>query len=489
MSARETETIPPASHPDSASHAGAVEPRNPRGMRDLDPAMMLERERVLDIIRGVYQTYGFVPLQTPAVEHLDVLFGSAGEESQKQIFRVSAPDADHLALRFDLTVPLARFYAQHPELPRPFRRYQCSPVWRADKPEKGRYREFTQFDIDSIGVPSELADAEIIACICDTLKKLRLRYQVKFSSRALLNLLLHYAGIPVEHGIGVFRVLDKLDKVGIDRVRDELTRSPEQGGLGLFKTQVERIELFLAIKGTRKDVVQQVRELFRQVRGATDEIAVLRNISDHLDAMGYHDDRVIIDLSIARGLAYYTGPVFEAMAVDAPELGSILGGGRYDDLVERFGGGRVPATGASIGVDRLLDVMERLGLTRNRKTTSQVLVTNIDPALTSECLAMTQQLREAGIGTELYLGSERGVKKQLKHADMCDIPIALLYGTNEHAKNTVTLKNLIEGGKNTDELQGRVEYLLERKGQREYPRTELVAAVRHMLSAMEHNHE
>ncbi|HEX8170651.1 MAG TPA: histidine--tRNA ligase [Thermoanaerobaculia bacterium] len=457
-------------------------------MRDLDPALMLERERVLDIIRGVYQNYGFVPLQTPAIEHVDVLFGSAGEESHKQMFRVSGPDADHLALRFDLTVPLARFYAQHPELPRPFRRYQCSPVWRADKPEKGRYREFTQFDIDSIGVPSELADAEIIACICDTLQKLRLRYQVKFSSRALLNLLLHFAGIPLELGIEVFRVLDKFDKFGIDRVRDELTRSREQGGLGLLRSQVERIELFLAIKGTRKEIVQQVCELFRHVRGAADEITTVRNISDHLDAMGYHEDRVIIDLSIARGLSYYTGPVFEAVALDAPELGSILGGGRYDDLVERFGGGRVPATGASIGVDRLLDVLERLKLTYGRKATARVLVTNMDPALTSECLAMTQQLREAGIATELYLGSERGMKKQLKHADMCAIPIALLYGSNEHAHGTVTLKNLIEGQKETNQLQERVEYLLERKGQREYPRTELVAAVRHLLSAIEHGY-
>jgi histidyl-tRNA synthetase len=477
--------IEPLAH---ASRAAAVEPRNPRGMRDLDPALMLERERVIDIIRGVYQLYGFVPLQTPAIEHADVLSGSGGEESQKQIFRVSGPDSDHLALRFDLTVPLARFYAQHPELPRPFRRYQVSPVWRADKPEKGRYREFTQFDIDSIGVPSEVADAEIIACICDTLQKLGFRYQVRFSSRALLNLLLHFAGIPIELGIGVFRILDKFEKVGLEGVHEELMRSPDKGGIGLLVSQVDRIERFLAIKGTRKEVIAQVRELFRQVHDAADEIAVVRNISDHLDAMGYHDDRVVIDLSIARGLSYYTGPVFEAVALDAPELGSILGGGRYDDLVERFGGGRVPATGASIGVDRLLDVMERLALTRGRKATARVLVTNIDPTLTSECLVMTKELRDAGIPTELYLGCERGVKKQLKHADACAIPIALLYGTNEHAHGTVTLKNLVEGRRDTAMIPERVEYLLERKGQREYPRTELVAAVKHMLSVMDSHH-
>jgi histidyl-tRNA synthetase len=457
-------------------------------MRDLDPRHMLARERILDTIREVYTLYGFVPLQTPAVEHLDVLFGSAGQESQKQTFHVTGPDDEHLGLRFDLTVPLARFVAQHPDLPLPFRRYQVSPVWRGDKPDKGRYREFTQFDVDSVGMPSEIADAEIIACMCDTLQKLGFRYLVKFSSRALLNLLLLFAGIPQELGVAVFRVLDKLEKIGIERVRRELmTDFRDESGeqipkSALRRAQVNRIEKFLNVKGNRRQVIAEVRDLFHNVHAAADEIDVVANISDHLYAMGYDDDRVAIDLSVARGLSYYTGPVFEAVALDAPEVGSIIGGGRYDKLIERFGGGRLPATGASIGVDRLIEVMERLGLAGHRKATARVLVTSIDPSLVGECLAMTKDLRDAGVPTELYLGAERGMKKQLKYADQNEVPLALLYGSNERAKGTVTLKDMAAGQKEAAGLADRVEYLQKRQGQYDVPRAELVQTVKRMLA-------
>src|SRR6266513_2439244 len=200
-----------------------VEPRVSRGLRDLLPDQMLARQTMIDTIRGVYESYGFVPLSTPAIEYLDVLSGTAGQEAQQSIFRVSNPENEALGLRFDLTVPLARVIAQYPHLPRPFRRYQVSPVWRADKPDKGRFREFTQFDLDSVGTVSEIADTEILAGMCDTLSALDVgRYLVRFSSRAMLNLLLAYAGIDAEQGADVFRVLDKLDKVGLDKVRLEL---------------------------------------------------------------------------------------------------------------------------------------------------------------------------------------------------------------------------------------------------------------------------
>src|SRR3954464_4614238 len=200
-----------------------VEPRVSRGLRDLLPDQMLARQTMIDTIRGVYESYGFVPPPTPAIEYLDVLSGSAGQEAQQSIFRVSNPEEEALGLRFDLTVPLARVIAQYKELPRPFRRYQVSPVWRADKPDKGRFREFTQFDLDSVGVESEVADTEIIAGMCDALSALNVgRYLVRFSSRAALNLLLDFAEIPVANGVDVFRVLDKLDKVGPEKLRKEL---------------------------------------------------------------------------------------------------------------------------------------------------------------------------------------------------------------------------------------------------------------------------
>src|ERR1041384_7785503 len=201
-----------------------VVPRLTRGLRDLLPEQMLARQQMVDTIRRVYELYGFVPLSTPAIEFLDVLSGSAGEEAQQSIFRVMNPEREELGLRFDLTVPLARVIAQYNDLPRPFRRYQVSPVWRADKPDKGRFREFTQFDLDSVGTVSEVADTEIIAGMCDTLSALNVgRYLVRFSSRAVLNLLLQFAGIENSQGIDVFRVMDKLDKVGPDKVRRELT--------------------------------------------------------------------------------------------------------------------------------------------------------------------------------------------------------------------------------------------------------------------------
>src|SRR5215207_5448754 len=203
---------------------GTVEPRLSRGLRDLLPEQMLARQWMIDTIRHVYELYGFVPLQTPAIEFLDVLSGSAGQEAQQSIFRVANPENESLGLRFDLTVPLARVIAQYRDLPRPFRRYQVSPVWRADKPDKGRFREFMQFDLDSVGVESEVADTEIVAGMCDTLSALKVGpFRVKFSSRGILSILLAYAGIPAEQGADVFRVLDKLDKVGPQKVRLELT--------------------------------------------------------------------------------------------------------------------------------------------------------------------------------------------------------------------------------------------------------------------------
>jgi histidyl-tRNA synthetase len=474
--------------------AETVEPRVSRGLRDLLPDQMLARQWMIDTIRGVYELYGFVPLGTPAVEFLDVLLGSsAGTEAQQSIFTVSNPEKEELGLRFDLTVPLARVIAQYRDLPRPFRRYQVSPVWRADKPGPGRYREFTQFDLDSVGVESEVADTEIIAGMCDTLSALKVGpYLVRFSSRGILNTLLAYAGIPAERGTDVFRVLDKLDKVGKEKVRLELTAGyvdasgdPIQG-LGLAGEQVDKIERFLEIRSDdRRDVVAQLRELFAGVEGADREVGLVERISDHLYALGYGEDKVSLDLSIARGLAYYTGPVFEAMLLDAPQFGSVFGGGRYDGLVMRFLGERVPATGASIGVDRLLAALIHLGRAGQQKSTARVLITNMDAGLQSDYVAMTWELRRAGIATELYLGAAKGPGKQLKYADAWGIPLTLLYGSNEKERGIVTLKDMDVGRRRAEKLANREEWLEERPGQREVPRGELVSAVREMLAQIE----
>ena len=471
-----------------------VEPRVSRGLRDLLPAEMLARQWMIDTIRGVYELYGFVPLVTPAIEYLDVLRGSsAGAEAQQSIFTVQNPEKESLGLRFDLTVPLARVIAQYRDLPRPFRRYQVSPVWRADKPGPGRFREFTQFDLDSVGVESDVADTEIIAGMCDTLTALKVEpYLVRFSSRGILNTLLSYAGIAPEQGADVFRVLDKLDKIGPEKLRLELTTGYVDSsgdripGVNLSSESVDRIERFLRVRSDdRHEVVSQLRELFAGVEGADREVGVVERISNHLYSLGYGDNQVSLDLSIARGLAYYTGPVFEAVLLDAPQFGSVFGGGRYDDLVMRFLGEKVPAVGASIGVDRLLAALIALGRTGHQKSTAKVLITNMDAALQDDYIAMTWELRRAGIPAELYLGTAKGPGKQLKYADFWGVPIAVLYGSNEKEKGIVTIKDMDAGRKRAEALANRQDWLEERPGQREVRRSELVGAVRDMLLQIE----
>ncbi|MGE3109888.1 MAG: histidine--tRNA ligase [Phycisphaerales bacterium] len=492
-----------------------VTPRLYRGLRDYLPDQMGARQRIIDTIRGVYENYGFAPLGTPAIEYMDVLVGTGGQEANTSIFGVKGPEDEKIGLRFDLTVPLARVVSQYPDLPRPFRRYQVSPVWRADKPDRGRYREFTQFDIDAVGVETDLADTEIMAAMADTLTALKVGpFRVRFSSRKILELLLKFAEVPpvmrVKKRVGgggggsggaasvetvedrpatdVFRVLDKLDKIGIERVRLELTTGYKDDsgdfvpGLGLDMSQVRRIEEFLAIKGdSRQAVLDQLARTFAGVGGAEAEISVIRRISDTLGSLGYGDDRIAVDLSIARGLAYYTGPVFEAVLLDAPQFGSVFGGGRYDDLVLRFLGERVPATGASIGVDRLLAALVELKRIDLRPTTSQVLVAVFDQDLRSEYVSMAFELRRAGVPTELYLGS-KAIGKQIKYADQQRIPVVVLVGSDEHSRGVVVLKEMNEGRQKASEAASRSEWLRTRPGQLEVPRADLVPATRQLLA-------
>ncbi len=464
------------------------------------PEQMQARQWMIDTIRTVYERYGFVPLGTPAIEYRDVLFGSAGAEAQSQTFGVRnpdcgphTPDEDLLALRFDLTVPLARVVAQYKDLPRPFRRYQVAPVWRADKPDRGRFREFTQFDIDSVGVESEIADTEIITGMCDTLSALKVGpYQVRFSSRKVLNLLMPFAGIPLDRAKDVFRVLDKLDKIGHKKLRLELTEGyvDKSGdpipGLGLASEQVDKIEQFLAIRADqRENVLTQLRELFAVTPDATEEIDALARISGHLTTLGYGDDQAAIDLSVARGLAYYTGPVFEAVLLDAPKFGAVFAGGRYDELVMRFLGERLPAVGASIGVDRLLAALIDLDRIPLHKATAKVLVSTIDEGMMNEYVAMAYELRRAGIPTEVYLGAGKRIGKQIKYADRYGVPITIIYGSNEREAGKVVLKDMAAGQAKAKQIDGRDEWREERPGQVEVSRQDLVTHVQELLARID----
>ena len=466
----------------------SIKPRLSRGLRDLLPESMLARQRLIETVRNVYESYGFAPLDTPAIEYLDVLSGSAGQEAQQSIFRVSNPEKEPLGLRFDLTVPLSRVVSQYRDIPLPFKRYQVSQVWRADKPDPGRYRQFTQFDLDAVGAPCGRADIEILAAICDSLEAVgAVPYVVRFSSREILNLLLRRAGIEASLAVDVFRVLDKLDKIGMKRVRLELTtgyvdRSGDPiRGVGLTASQVAVIEEFLSIRGdTRGEVLGQLASLFSDTDGSDEQLRVVEGISSSLDAAGYGSDRIVLDVSIARGLAYYTGPVFEANLLKAPEFGSVFGGGRYDDLVARFGGQPVPATGASMGVDRLLAALERLGRSGGRKTPTEVLVTVMDERLGPECLSIAFDLRRAGIRTEIHVGRGR-LGKQLKRADRLGIPYAVLLGSNEAEQGVVTVKQMAIARKQGAGMRDNEQWKAARFGQQTVPRDRLVETLRLML--------
>lgn len=477
------------------TEAKIVEPRLLRGFRDYLPAQMNARLKMISTIRGVYESYGFLPLDTPAQEHLVSLIGY-GDESTKQIFHFKNPEEEHVALRFDLTVPLARVVAQYPDLVLPFRRYQIAPVWRADKPDPGRFREFIQFDLDSVGVSSTAADAEIICAMYDTLRALGIqRFKIRFSNRKVLNSLLDFAGIAHRSAHKVFRVLDKLEKIGKGGVKAELTsgRVDVSGdkipGLGLDADQVERIKQFLELpSGRRREVLTALSDLFKNVSSSKEAEEELRFICDSLDALDIPEEYVQLDLSVARGLDYYTGPVFEAVLTDAPEFGSVIGGGRYDGLVERFLGKTIPAVGASIGVDRLFAAMQKLGLIELVPSTAQVLVTVMEQSRLQEYQKITRELRQSGFKTELYLGDERTLGKQLQYANRLQIPVAVIVGGNEFSKNEVTIKNLklgaqLQDAKKTAVGKEREEWLrLSRTAQVTVPRSEYLAEVRRMLS-------
>jgi histidyl-tRNA synthetase len=474
-----------------------VEPRVLRGFRDHLPAEMNARLYIIATIRKVYELYGFQPLDTPAQEYRTTLLGY-GDENTKQIFTFQNPEDETVGLRFDLTAPLARVVAQYPDLVLPFRRYQVATVWRADKPDPGRYREFTQFDIDSVGPSSMAADVEIIMAIYDALQALGLkRFKIRFSDRKILAGLLDFAGIARDRAHKVFRVLDKLDKIGVDGVAEELTvgRVDASGdkipGLGISVASVDKIRRFLAIpQGTRREVLAALTALFSDVSSAAEAMQELGSICAALDNLGIPEETIVLDQSIARGLEYYTGPVFEAILTDAPEFGSVVGGGRYDGLVERFVARKIPAVGASIGIDRLLAAMQKLGLIELAASTAQVLVTVMEPSKLPQYQKITRELRLAGINTEMYLGDEAGLGKQLQYANRQDIPVAIIIGSDEFSRGEVTVKNLklgahLQDKKRTVAGKEREEWLkLSRTVQTTVPAPDCIERVRKILSEL-----
>ncbi len=422
-----------------------VKPELPGGFRDYLPEEALARERLVEVVSRVCRNFGFVPLETPGVERKAVL--TRGDEGFKNIFGVTdGRGGEALALRFDLTVPLARVVAQYrEELPRPWRRYQVGNVWRSEKPQAGRYREFRQFDADIVGTDSVVADAEIVALMTAVMSALGFatgEFCVRLNNRKVLNGLWQFAKFGPDRTVDVLRVLDKLDKVGWDEAKGELSRSPEDPspGLGMKPSQIEAIERYVQIGQSSTDPLSELRDLLTGSREAQTGIDELLEIEQALGAMNVPREAWKYDMTMARGLGYYTGPIFETVLTARPELGSVYSGGRYDGLVGQYSEYLVPATGASLGFDRLCVELRERGLLGGGKTPTQVMALNFDPSCRGALLRLLAELRAVGIASEIYLGREDRLGNQLREVVKLDIPVVLVMGGRELERGVVAVR-------------------------------------------------
>ncbi|MFG6581303.1 histidine--tRNA ligase [Sulfitobacter sp. 1A13191] len=482
--------------------------QTPKGFRDYFGTEVTHRAEMLNKIAAVYHRYGFDALESSGVETVEALgkFLPDVDRPNEGVFAWQEDaegdkPGDWLALRYDLTAPLARVYAQHRnDLPMPYRRYAMGPVWRNEKPGPGRFRQFYQCDADTVGAPSVAADAEICAMLADCLEEVGIArgdYVVRVNNRKVLNGVLEVAGLAgddkeAERGI-VLRAIDKLDRLGPDGVRALLGegRKDDSGdftkGAGLGEAQAEVVMGFMQAKReTGAETVARLRDLVAGSEVGVQGVDELQLISDLLAAGGYGPDRVEIDPSVVRGLGYYTGPVFEAELTfeikdekgRARNFGSVAGGGRYDDLVKRFTGQEVPATGVSIGVDRLLAALAAKGRLE-AEATGPVVVTVMDRDRMANYQAMVAELRQAGIRAEVYLGNPKNFGNQMKYADKRQSPVVVIEGGDEKDRGVVQIKDMVLGAQLAQEASH--DEWKERPNQYEVPRGDLIKAVRDIL--------
>ncbi len=484
----------------------------PKGFRDYFGAEVTERSEMLRTIAGVYHRYGFEALESSAVETVEALGKflpdvdrpNAGvfawQEASEDEGKENAKPGDWLALRYDLTAPLARVYAQHRnDLPTPYRRYAMGPVWRNEKPGPGRFRQFYQCDADTVGAASVAADAEICAMLSDTLEEVgipRGDYIVRVNNRKVLNGVLEVMGLSEEaQREAVLRTIDKFDKVGEEGVRQLLGKGRLDAsgayidGVGLSEAQADPVVAFLTSKGA--DNAATLANL-RAAVGASEigstGVDELEEIASLVSAQGYDANRIVIDPSVVRGLGYYTGPVFEAELTfeildekgRKRQFGSVSGGGRYDDLVKRFTGQEVPATGVSIGVDRLLAALREKGR-MGRTEAGPVVVTVMDRDRMADYQTIVGELRRAGIRAEVYLGNPKNFGNQMKYADRRNSPVAIIEGSDEKARGVVQLKDLILGAEIAKSAS--LDEWKDRPSQYEVPRSEMVARVKAILES------
>ncbi len=427
-----------------------ITPRLPSGMRDFLPEDVLRRQYVIETVARVFEAFGYEPLQTPVLELEETLLGKYGADAEKLIFHAQHPGGkEKLALRYDLTVPLARAFAlQESKLTLPFRRYQIAPVWRAERPQRGRYREFYQCDADCVGVEGMEADAEVISVAVMALQRLGFSdFALKINNRKLLSGIGIYAGLEGEALANLYRSIDKLDKIGVEGVREELLKG------GMAAETVARIMALIGSGVTAERgyavaaaLIGHLRETLSEVPLALEGLAELETVFSYLAASEVSSALVEFDPSMVRGLGYYTGPIFEAVLLSAdPEerVGSLVGGGRYDELIGLFRKTPLPTVGISLGIERLIVLMEKRGMypPHLRRTVVQVLVTVFDEPLRPAALRLASQLRAAGLSVEVFAGSAK-LGKQFAYADKRGIPLVAVLGEDELQAGTVKLKRL-----------------------------------------------
>ena len=447
----------------------AQKPSIPKGTRDFSPMEMAKRNYIFDTIKQVYQLYGFQQIETPAMETLGTLMGKYGEEGDKLLFKVlnsgdfltkvsdeelQERNALHLAaklcekgLRYDLTVPFARYVVMHrEELQLPFKRYQMQPVWRADRPQKGRYREFWQFDGDIVGSDSLLNEVELMQIVDTVFSRFGVRVQIKINNRKILTGIAEVIGA-AEKIVDITVAIDKLDKIGLDNVNQELRED------GLSEQQIEKLQPIISLEGSNDEKLNTIADVLAASETGLKGVEETRTILDTLKKLGLKNE-IQLDLTLARGLNYYTGAIFEVKALDV-QIGSITGGGRYDNLTGIFGMPGISGVGISFGVDRIFDVLNALDCyPKDAVNGTQLLFINFGEKETAYFLPAVAKAREAGIRTEIFPDSSK-MKKQMSYANAKQIPFVVLAGENEMAEGKFTLKNMLTGNQQlvtTEEL-------------------------------------
>ncbi|MDP2236818.1 MAG: histidine--tRNA ligase [Bacteroidales bacterium] len=449
----------------------AQKPSIPKGTRDFGPQIMVRRNYIFDTIRNIFKRYGYQPIETPAMENLSTLLGKYGEEGDKLLFRILnsgdfiagmdssenltseklAPFISEKGLRYDLTVPFARFVVQYRnDITFPFKRYQIQPVWRADRPQKGRYREFYQCDVDVVGSDSLLNEAELVQIVDDIFNQLNIKVLVKINNRKILAGIAEYIGSP-ESLTDITVAIDKLDKIGVEKVNAELSEK------GISVESIKLLQPILFMQGSSREKISRLETLIGQTSIGAKGIAEVSQLFDYLDNMELKLPYEL-DLTLARGLNYYTGAIFEVKALDVA-MGSICGGGRYDDLTSIFGLPDVSGVGISFGADRIYDVLNELALFPETTTeTTFALFVNFGKAEENYCLPYLWKLRQAGVNAEIFPDSDK-MKKQMRYADQKNIPVVIIAGEEEMNKKQFTVKWMQSGEQQTVESDALIEIL------------------------------